>query len=61
MMTMTMFKYHKKSLIDAPPNSLMDSIMNPMVNTLEEEGVEVYSLFRNTLGVEGRAGAPRRD
>jgi hypothetical protein len=59
-MTMTMFKYHKKSLIDAPLNSLMDSIMNPMVNTLEE-GVEVYSLFRNTLGVEGRAGAPRRD
>jgi hypothetical protein len=29
--------------------------------TVEEQGVETSSLARNTLGVEGCAGAPRWD
>jgi len=29
------------------------------VKTTKEQGVEALSLARNTLGVEGHAGAPR--
>jgi hypothetical protein len=43
---------------DAPPSSLLDSIMNLKVNTLEGEGVGAHSLACSTLGVEGCAGAP---
>jgi hypothetical protein len=43
--------------IDAPPSSLMDSIVNPKVKTMEGEGVGARSLACNTLGVEGRARA----
>jgi len=35
----------------------MDSIVNPKVKTVEGEGVRAHSLVRNTLGVEGHAGA----
>jgi len=35
----------------------MDSIMSSKVKTMEGEGVGARSLARNTLGVEGRAGA----
>jgi len=34
----------------------MDSITSPKVKTMEGKGVQVRSLARNTLGVEGRAG-----
>jgi len=44
---------------DAPPSSLMDSITNPKVKTMEREKVWVHSLVRNISEVEGRAGAPR--
>ncbi len=43
---------------DAPPYSLMDSIVSPKVKTMEGEGVGAHSLAHITLGVEGRAGAP---
>jgi hypothetical protein len=46
---------------DTPPNSLMDSIVSPKVKKMEGEGVGARSLAHSTLGVEGRAGAPRRD
>jgi len=39
----------------------MDSAVNPKVKTMEGEGVEVHSLARSTLGVEGHARAPRWD
>ncbi len=42
---------------DAPPSSLMDSIMSPKVKTTKGKGVGVRSLARNTSGVEGRAKA----
>jgi len=48
-------------LFDALPSSLMDSTMSPKVKTIKGEGVGAHSLSRNTLGVEGRAGAPRWD
>jgi hypothetical protein len=47
--------------LDAPPSSLMDSIVNPKVKTSEEEGVGAHSLTRSTSGVEGCAGASRWD
>ncbi len=40
-------------LHDTPLSSLMDSTTNRKVKTTEEERVEVCSLVRNTLGVEG--------
>ncbi len=43
--------------IDAPLDSLMDSTASPKVKTTKGEGIEVHSLARNTLGVEGRVGA----
>jgi K+-transporting ATPase A subunit len=46
-------------ICDAPPNSLMDSIANLKVKTMEGEGVRVRSLAHNTSGVEGLARAPR--
>jgi hypothetical protein len=48
-------------LINAPPNSLMDSTTNPKVKTSEGEGIWVHSLAHNTLRVEGHAGVPRWD
>jgi hypothetical protein len=42
---------------DAPPSSLMDSNASPKVKTMEGKGVGACSLARNTLGVEGHAGA----
>jgi len=39
----------------------MDSIASPKVKTTERERVGVRSLARNTLEVEGHAGAPRWD
>jgi hypothetical protein len=44
---------------DAPPNSLMDSIMSPKVKTTEGEKIGVHFLVHNTSGVEGRTGALR--
>ncbi len=42
---------------NTPPDSCMDSTMNPKVKTAEGEGVGVRSLAHSTLGVEGRDGA----
>jgi hypothetical protein len=39
----------------------MDSITSPKVKTTEGEGVGVRSLARNTLVIEGRAGASKWD
>ncbi len=39
------------------PSSLMDLTTSPKAKTMEGEGVGARSLVRNTLGVEGRAGA----
>jgi hypothetical protein len=47
------------ALFDAPLSFLMDSIVNPKVKTMEVEGVGAHSLFRNILGVEWHARAPR--
>jgi hypothetical protein len=44
--------------IDTPPHSLKKSNVNRKVETMEEEGVRVCSVARNTLGVEGHARAP---
>jgi hypothetical protein len=43
--------------IDAPPHSLKNSNVSQKVETMEEEGVRVCSLTRNTLGLEGHVGA----
>jgi len=50
---------NKKKVIqtDAPPSSLMDSIVSPKVKTTEG-GVGAHSLACNTSGVEGHVGAP---
>ncbi len=44
---------------DTPPSSLMDSTTSPKMKTTEGKRVGACSLARSTLGVEGRAGAPR--
>ncbi len=44
-------------IFDAPPTSLMDSIVSPKVKAMEGKGVGVCSFVRNPLGVKGRAGA----
>jgi hypothetical protein len=44
--------------IDTHSNSLIDSNASPKVKIMEE-GVRACSLAHNTLGVKGRAGAPR--
>ncbi len=41
------------------PSSLIDSKCESEVKTTEEQGVKARSLVRSTLGVEGRARAPR--
>ncbi len=56
---MISFMVMANPLIDAPPSSLMDSTMSPKVKTMEGKGIGVRSLACNTLGIEGRAGAPR--
>jgi hypothetical protein len=43
--------------IDAPPNSLMDSIVSLKVKTLEGEGVGMRSLVCSILRVKRCAGA----
>jgi hypothetical protein len=43
--------------VDTPPNSLIDSTMNPKLKTMEGEGVGVRSLAHNTSRVEEHAGA----
>jgi hypothetical protein len=45
--------------IDTPPQSLKYSNVSLKVETIEEKGVGACSLAHNTLGVEGRARAPR--
>jgi hypothetical protein len=50
-----------KRTTNTPPSSSMDSTMNPMVKTLEGEGVGARSLAHNISGVEGRAGTPGWD
>ncbi len=48
--------------LDAPPSSLMDSITNPEVKTMEGKGVGAHSLIaHNTSGVEEHVGALRWD
>jgi len=44
------------ALFDAPPSSLMDSIVSSKVKTTEGERVGALSLARSTLGVEGCVG-----
>jgi hypothetical protein len=46
---------------DAPPNSLMDSNVNPEVKTTKGEGAGARSLVRSTSKVERCAGASRWD
>jgi hypothetical protein len=46
----------KAMVIDAPPNSLIDSNASPKMKTTEK-GVGVCSFACNTLGVEGCVGA----
>jgi len=53
-----MEKYGTFNIIyDAPPSSLMDSIVNIKVKTSKGKGVEVRTFVRNTSGVEGHVGA----
>jgi hypothetical protein len=47
--------------LDAPPSSLMDSIVNPKVKTLKEDGIRAHFLARSTSRVEGCARASRWD
>jgi hypothetical protein len=51
----------RSSQSDAPPSSLMDSIVSPKMKTLEGEGVGAHSLSCNALGVEGCVQAPKWD
>jgi hypothetical protein len=48
---------NNESKVDAPPNPLMDSTANPKVKTTKGKGVAARFLARNTLRVEGHAGA----
>ncbi len=45
--------------LDAPPSSLMDSIVNLKVKTVEREIVTAHSLARSILRVKGRARASK--
>jgi hypothetical protein len=45
--------FQSKKFIDAPPNSLKDSNVNPKVKIMEAKRVRVRSLIHNTLGVKG--------
>jgi len=49
------------ALYGAPPSSLMDSIANPKVKTMEGEGVGAHFLAHSTLGVEGCVEVSRWD
>jgi hypothetical protein len=44
-------------VIEAPPNSLIDSTASPKVKTVKGKRIRVCSLTRGTLGVKGHAGA----
>ncbi len=46
----------ERNMHDAPPSSLMDSIVSLKVKTVEGIRVGARSLVRNISGVEGRAG-----
>jgi hypothetical protein len=46
-----------KAMMDASVSSLINSTVSPKVKTLEKERVRVRFMARNTLGVEGHAGA----
>ncbi len=46
-----------RTLDDAPPNSLIDSIVSPKVKTTEGKRVGVHFLIRCTSGVKRCAGA----
>jgi hypothetical protein len=48
---------HQGMETDEPSSSLMNSTMNPKKKTMKGEGVGAHFLARNTLGVEGHAGA----
>jgi hypothetical protein len=50
-----------RKFVDTPPSSLMESTANPKVKTTEGKKVVACSIACNTLGVEGRVGAPRWD
>jgi hypothetical protein len=43
-------------IYDAPESSLMDSIANPKVKTMEGDRVRAHFLDCSTSGVEGRVG-----
>jgi hypothetical protein len=45
--------YFRNVIIDAPPSSLMDSIVSPKMKTSKGERVGVRSLACSILGVEG--------
>ncbi len=53
------------NLIDAPPNSMMDSTASPKVKTMKGKGVGARSLAHSTSGVGGvleiRDGTRKRD
>jgi hypothetical protein len=51
----------QRTLIDAPPSSLMDSTASPKVKTTEGKRVGARSLARNTSQVEGHVGTPKWD
>jgi len=45
--------YHFWFTPEAPPSSLVESISNLKLKTIEGEGIRARSLVRNTSGVEG--------
>jgi hypothetical protein len=48
-------------MCDAPPSSSKDLTTTPKVTIVKGERVGAHYLARNTLGVEGHAGASRWD
>jgi hypothetical protein len=59
---LTKYYYHLHPLVESKrwrAPKLLDKLKFEFeVKTLEEQGVGAHSLVRNTLGVEGCAGAP---
>jgi len=45
--------FHVQVLCDAPPHYLKDSNVSLKVKRTKEEGIRVWPLIRNILGVEG--------
>jgi len=52
-----MVLHYLHAALDAPPSSLMDSIVNPKVKTIGGKGIGAQSLAYNTLGIKGHVGA----